>query len=89
MSNPHPPDIPVIRSQWEAWWKELEGPIHGKISTIRGMCSDAESFVAIDKALAELDDAIYKLRCAIQFPIGRPTEADLDRARELAEKHGW
>jgi hypothetical protein len=89
MSDLSKGDITVIRAQWEAWFGELKGPIHGRIQTIRGMCTDELPHAEIDAALVELEELTYGLRCAIEFPVGRPTEAELERGRQLAREHGW
>lgn len=71
------------------WVAELRGPINGRIQTLRGMCTDELPHVQIDAMLAELSGLVYSLRCAIEFPPGKPTETDLERGRQLAREHGW
>jgi hypothetical protein len=41
---------------------ELSGPIHGRIATLRGLCSDEAPHTEIDRALAELDERVMGLR---------------------------
>jgi hypothetical protein len=73
----------------EMWIAELRGPVHGRIQTLRGMCTDERPHVEIDAKLAELSEVVYQLRNAMEHPPGRPTEADLERGRQLAKEHGW
>lgn len=71
------------------WLDELRGPIHGRLQMLRGMCTDERPHVEIDTKLAEVDDLVHRLSCAIEFPACKPTAADLERGRQLAEEHGW
>ncbi|MHB1950220.1 MAG: hypothetical protein ACYCQK_01945 [Acidiferrobacteraceae bacterium] len=82
-------EIVVLEAAWRMWLEELRGPIHGRIQTIRGMCTDEVPHSVIDAKLAELNEVVHALGLAMRFPPGRPTEADLERGRELARKHGW
>lgn len=59
----------------EMWVAELRGPIHGRIQVLRGMCTDERPYPEIDAKLAEVSDAVYALRCAIEFPPRGATDA--------------
>lgn len=61
---------------------EFRGPIHGRLQTLRGMCTDERPHVEIDAKLAELDDLVHRLSCAIEFPACKPTAAALERGRQ-------
>jgi hypothetical protein len=61
-----------------AWFHELRGPIHGRIQTIRGMCTDEEPHVQIDMALSRLDELVLELSDAIEHV---PTPPVLERAQ--------
>ena len=50
----------------DTWVAELLGPIHGRVDTLRGMCTDALPHTEIDAKLAELDDLVYRLSTAIE-----------------------
>jgi len=71
------------------WIDELRGPIQGRLRELRGMCSDECSYAEIDAKLAEIDALVHSLSCAIEYQPIKPTEADLERGRQLAKEHGW
>lgn len=47
------------RAEVERLREALRGPIHARIQTIRGMCTDEEPNTEIDLALAGLDQEVY------------------------------
>jgi len=40
---------------------ELTGPIHGRLMTLRGLCSDEVTYEEIDGMAAEIDDCVHQL----------------------------